>query len=91
MEVNVEYVSVGCACRPKSVSWSSNGLLAFAADKSIALAKHSEVKIVNCTWHMVFYTGILNTSDCEFVCIPSGCLFLLGWWSRTSGCYAPWS
>ena len=38
MEVDLQYVSVGCNRTPHCVDWSADGLLAFGADKSIALA-----------------------------------------------------
>ena len=39
--VKLEYVSVGCNRTPHCVDWAPSGLLAYGADKSIALAKES--------------------------------------------------
>ena len=44
MEASLLYCSVGCGRTPHAISWSSNGILAFAADKSVALAKEEKVK-----------------------------------------------
>ena len=38
MEVELQYVSVGCNRTPHCVDWNTDGLLAYGADKSIALA-----------------------------------------------------
>ena len=43
MDVELKYVSVGCNRTPHSVDWAPNGLLAYGADKSIALAGESRV------------------------------------------------
>ena len=43
MDVKLEYVSVGCNRTPHSVDWAPNGLLAYGADKSVALARESRV------------------------------------------------
>lgn len=43
MEVSLEYVSVGCNQTPCSADWNSNGLLAYAAGKSVALAIKGKV------------------------------------------------
>ena len=40
-EVSLEYVSVGCNRTPHCVDWAPTGLLAYGADRSIALAKES--------------------------------------------------
>ena len=47
MEVQLEYVSVGCNRTPHSVDWAPSGLLAYGADRSIALAKESSVSLPN--------------------------------------------
>ena len=38
MEILLEHVSVGCNQTPHCVDWNASGLLAYGADKSIALA-----------------------------------------------------
>ena len=48
MEVKLEYVSVGCNRTPHSVDWAPSGLLAYGADRSIALARESRVSLQNC-------------------------------------------
>ena len=43
LEVRLEHVSVGCNRTPHCVDWNVDGLLAYGADKSIALATDSSV------------------------------------------------
>ena len=47
LEVKLEYVSVGCNRTPHSVDWAPSGLLAYGADRSIALARESSVSLPN--------------------------------------------
>ena len=47
MDVKLEYVSVGCNRTPQSVDWAPSGLLAYGADRSIALARESRVSWPN--------------------------------------------
>ena len=44
MEVQLEHVSVGCNRTPHCVDWNASGLLAYGADKSIALAAECRVR-----------------------------------------------
>ena len=43
MEVSLLYCSIACNRTPHAVSWHQTGTLAFAADKSIALAEAKKV------------------------------------------------
>ena len=47
MEVELDYVSVGCSRTPHSADWasSSSGLLAYAAGKTVALVDGNEVSL----------------------------------------------
>ena len=53
IKVKLEYVSVGCNRTPHSVDWAPSGLLAYGADKSIALAEESCVSLLNYDYQMV--------------------------------------
>ena len=44
MAVSCEYVCVGCNETPHSVDWNSDGLLAYAAGNSVAVATKGKVK-----------------------------------------------
>ena len=46
MLAKLEYVSVGCSRTPHAADWSSNGLLAYAASNSVAIAKETEVSFI---------------------------------------------
>ena len=46
MAVSVEYISVACNQTPHSADWNSNGLLAYGAGNSIALAKVSQISVI---------------------------------------------
>ena len=41
--LDLEYISVGCNRTPHCVDWNVNGLLAYGADKSTALARETRV------------------------------------------------
>lgn len=43
MEVQLDYVSVGCNRTPQSVDWYNDHTLAYAAANSVALADVAEV------------------------------------------------
>ena len=43
MAASLQYVSVGCNQTPHNVDWSSEGLLAYGAGNSVALARKGEV------------------------------------------------
>lgn len=43
MDVSPLYCSVGCSRTPHAVSWHENGIIAFAANKSLALASYRDV------------------------------------------------
>lgn len=45
MEVELNYVSVGCNRTPQSVDWYDNCTLAYGAANSVALAEVTEVCI----------------------------------------------
>ena len=45
MHVSLEYVSVGCNRTPHCVAWHQRGLLAYGADKSVALAEFANVSM----------------------------------------------
>ena len=45
MEASLLYCSVGCGRTPHAISWNRNGVLGFAADRSIALAKQERVNM----------------------------------------------
>lgn len=45
LDVKLKYVSVGCNRTPHSVDWAPSGMLAYGADKSIALATESRVSL----------------------------------------------
>ena len=47
MNVELEYVSVGCNRTPHAADWSSAGVLAYGASRSVALAKETEVEIIS--------------------------------------------
>ena len=44
MLAELEYVSVGCSRTPHAADWSESGIVAYAANDSVALARESEVR-----------------------------------------------
>ena len=44
MQVDLEYVSVGCTRTPFAADWGVGGILAYGVDGCVALAKSEEVR-----------------------------------------------
>ncbi len=74
VDVNLEHVSVGCNRSPHCLDWSNDGLLAFGADKSIALATTSVSFIVrsyNCKFTVNYVLAPMWLIDKPLFALPT--------------------